>query len=263
MTARIVSLPMYDSDHANVQAWWDVLAPMMRDEGLRDLPLRLAWPEDLAAHWREPALLLSQTCGYELFTDLRGQIQLIGALRYNAPGCSGVEYRSVVVVRACTEFCSIEELRGRVAVINDLNSHSGCNVLRGLVAPLAREGRFFSRWLISGSHRHSLELMRAGKADVATIDCASLAGLRRQRRDILDGFRILGMTPLVPGPPLVTAATTSSEDVGRMRRAVARACADPSSQSLRDALFIDGFEVVDAEIWQPIDEIRQSAFALG
>lgn len=262
MIARSVSLPMYDADRAAVQAWWRVLAKAMHNEGLRGLPPMLDWPVDLEAHWRDPSLLLSQTCGYALFTDLRDRIALIGTLRYNAPGCSGIEYRSAVVVRGCTEFRSIEELRGQVAVINDLNSHSGCNALRGLVAPLARQGRFFSRWLVSGSHRRSLELIRDGQADVATVDCVTLASLRRQRHDILDSFRILGMTPSVPGLPLVTAAGTASEDVERMRRALSCACADQSLQPFRDALFIDGFEVVDAGAWQPIEEIRRCAIAL-
>lgn len=37
---------------------------------------------DRRSLWRAPELLLSQTCGYPLMTELRGQVHLIGRPRY-------------------------------------------------------------------------------------------------------------------------------------------------------------------------------------
>ena len=262
MRRHTVSLPMYDADRVAVQAWWRVLAAAIEAEGIEGAPPALDWPADLDAHWRDPQLLLSQTCGYPLVTGLRGVVQLVGAFRYTAPGCAGIAYRSELVVRGVEAGGSLADFRGRVAAINDPGSHSGCNALRGLVAPLAHDGRFFRQWVVSGSHRRSLEWVRSGRADIAAIDCVTLAGLLRLRPDLLDGLRIVGSTPLAPGLPLVTAAATSAADLARLRRALSNACADPSCAPLREALFIDGFDVAEAALWQPIDDVRALATLL-
>lgn len=55
-------------------------------------------PGDLLAHWRQPTLLLSQTCGYPLVTQLP-EVQTVGCFHYAAPGCEGRRYRSLLVVR--------------------------------------------------------------------------------------------------------------------------------------------------------------------
>ena len=253
---------MYDADPDAVQAAWHALVPVLHAEGLDPVPATLAWPTRLDAHWRARSLLLSQTCGYPLVTTLRDEVQVVGAFRYSAPGCSGIDYASALVVRRAEAGRPIDTWRGRVAAINDPASHSGCNALRARVAPLARDGRFFAALRVCGSHRRSIEAVREGRADIAAIDCVTLAGLRRLRHDALDGLDVLGMTPPAPGLPLVTAAATSPDDLARLRRGLARACADTAWAPHRQALFIDGFEARDAAAWQPIETLRRRAGTL-
>ena len=249
---------MYDADRAAVQTWWGAISRALLAQGLVDIPLSLDWPSDLDAHWRDPRLLLSQTCGYPLMTRLLDDVQVVGAFQYTAPGCSGIHYRSELVARV-DDATTIEGFRGRTAVVNALDSHSGCNALRGLVAPLALDGRFFGDWWVSGSHRKSLAAVRSGRADVAAIDCVSLAGFRRHEPDSLTGLRVIASTAPAPGLPLITAASTPPHDLQSLRGALSAVCLAPALAEVREALFIGGFEVWPASSWQVIEDVRRVA----
>jgi len=259
---RIASLPMYDADPEAVEAWWGAIARALRAQGVADVPASLEQPAELDAHWRDPRLLLSQTCGYPLVTSLLHGVQVVGAFRYTAPGCAGFDYRSELMARV-DDAASLAAFAGRTAAINSLDSHSGCNALRGLVAPYARNGAFFADHLISGSHRESLAAVRSGAADIAAIDCVTLAGLRRRDPDLLRGLRVVCSTASAPGLPLVTSVATAPADLAALRKALQAACTDSTVADAREALFIGGFEVASAEAWQVIDEVRRSAIHIG
>ncbi len=71
-----LSLPMYDIYHLDTQALTAKLAQRLQAD--------VEWPDDL---------LLSQTCGYPLMTQLP-DVQLVGAFQLSATGCNGTRYRS-------------------------------------------------------------------------------------------------------------------------------------------------------------------------
>lgn len=248
MTSRPASLPMYDADPPAVARWWRVIARHAQREGLAGLPVEPAWPDDLQAHWHDPDLLLSQTCGLPLVTSLRGVVQVVGAFRYDVPGCAGIDYSSVLVARADDPARALGDFAGRVAVVNDPGSQSGCNALKQRVGI-----DFFREWRVSGAHRSSIEAVREGRADVAAIDCVTLAGLRRRRPGVLEGLRVIGSTPRSPGLPLVTSASTCAADLAALRRTLAAACADAEAAEARRPLFIAGFEPAEASRWPPFD----------
>ena len=76
-----------------------------------------------------------------MVTSLRATVQVIGAFEYTAPGCTGFDYRSELLARS-DDSKAIESYRGRIAAINALDSHSGCNALRGLTAAVRVSVRF-------------------------------------------------------------------------------------------------------------------------
>jgi ABC-type phosphate/phosphonate transport system substrate-binding protein len=258
MTSRIAALPMYDADRAAVQAWWHGVAELLRAQGLDGVPAQAVWPQDLHAHWLDPRLLLSQSCGHPLVTTLAGRVQVVGAFRYSAPGCEGLNYSSEIVVRS-DDAEAIEAYRGRVAAVNAHDSHSGAYALRAHVALHAVNGAFFGRYRVTGSHRRSLDAVRSGDADLAAIDNITLAGLQRAAPDCLRGLKVIASTEAVTGLPLITAAATLPSDVIALRRALASACAAPALADARSALFIAGFEPVDATAWRRVDELRRIA----
>ena len=85
------------------------------------------------------------------------------------------------------------------------------NLLRSAIAPLADRTQFFSSVIESGSHRRSLRMVATGQADIAAIDCITLAHLRQHDPALVNAVRILTWSPAAPSLPLITASSSSSE----------------------------------------------------
>ena len=176
-----LALPMYNLTPELGRAWESLLLAVM--DGLRQrgwsAPMQVApLPEELFDLWRADDLLLSQTCGYPLVTALADDVQVLAAPAFDLPGCDGASYCSFIVVPQ-DGARTLEDLRGKVAAINQGHSQSGMNALRHTLAPLARSGRFLGRVETSGSHLASLALLQSGQADVAAIDCATFGLAQR------------------------------------------------------------------------------------
>jgi ABC-type phosphate/phosphonate transport system substrate-binding protein len=244
--AGVAALPMYDLPEirAATDAWWRGLARALRRQGIADVPARLSHGHAPMELWRSPQLLLAQTCGFPLTHALEGIVQLVATPCYAAPGCRGPEYRSLIVVRADDPVASLAACRGRIAAINGWDSHSGWNVLRAMAAPVAKEASFFGTVTVTGSHAASLAAVRAGRADVAAIDCVTHALLARYRPRAVEGVRPLGWSPAAPGLPYVTHAGRDAGDVARLRAGLLEALADPALAACRDALLLTGAKVL-------------------
>ena len=262
-TDRGVSLPMYFNRDAKVQHFWTALAGLLRLKGVRNVPTDLIWTEDLLPHWKRPDLLLSQTCGYPLVTQLKEQVQVLGTFLYRAPGCQGITCRSQVVVRQADATNPLQNFAGRTVAYNSQDSQSGYNSLRALIAPLARQGRFFGSHVESGGHLRSIDSVREGDADIAAIDCVTLAGVARYQPEKLTGLHVWGETAAYPGLPLVTSASTPAQEVAILREALADISSEPAYRSVCEPLLIDGFAVLGAADYQPCLAMREQALALG
>ena len=256
-------LPMYLGNKAGVELLWRHLAPRLHAHGLGQVPELPIWPQDYRAHWRAPGLLLTQACGYPLVTALVGQVRVVGAFRYEVPGCDGVMCRSQVVVRAVEPATTLADFRGRRVAYNGTDSQSGYNSLRALVAPLAHSGAFFAAHLQTGGHLNSVLAVQAGRADIASIDCVSLAEFRTHTPEATRGIRVLCETAPYPGLPLVTAAITSDATLAALRNVLTQAVGEPALAALWQALFISGFEPLDEAAYRTCSAMHDSALALG
>lgn len=84
MSERL-AFPMYAVNDEDTQALWRAVRQLLAARGVVDEDtLSYQVPEDLLIHWRHPALLLSQTCGYPLMTRLPAA-QTVGCFHYSAP----------------------------------------------------------------------------------------------------------------------------------------------------------------------------------
>ena len=244
-------------------AWWAGLRRHLAQAGFQDLPALLSRPMNHMAHWLEEEPIFTQTCGYPLTHGLKGKMRLVATPRYDAPGCAGATYVSWVVVRRGDPARSVADLRDRHVAFNARDSQSGYNALRALVAPLARNGRFFAAGFETGAHRASLAAVKAGEADVAAVDCVSFALIRRAARAEMEGLRVLCATAAAPGLPYVTSTTTSDADLGRLRAGLTAACADPGLAETRSRLLLDGFDVLPDKAYDVIPAMEQTAIASG
>ena len=262
---RLACLPMYDPPELNGanDTLWQALAQRLRQAGLSGVPERLTRRDDLRAMWCDPGLLLGQTCGYPLMTELRGELQVVATPVYRAPGCDGAFHRSAIIVREDDPVADLVGLAGRRCVINGWDSNSGMNLLRAALAPVAQGRRLFTEISISGSHRESLRRVAAGAADVAAIDCVTLALLRRIEPAPVAAIRILAWTPASPSLPLVSAAATDAAEIAALRVALAEIAADPALSALRDELLIEDFVELPPNAYAAVTALEASAAAEG
>ena len=232
------SYPMYAAGSAAAATFWQGVAAQLHIAGV---PASLAQPTDLLAHWLDPHLLLSQSCGYPLTHALAGKVQLVGAFSYAAPGCDGLHYRSQLVCRSADAGLPLAGFRGRRVAYNADDSQSGYHSLRALVAPLAGDGPFFSKALVTGSHPASVDSVRSGQADIAAIDCVTLALLQRDHPEVVRGVQVCGHTASAPGLPLITSRHTSAEALFALRQALHHAVHTEVLVAARAALLIEDF----------------------
>ena len=206
---------------------------------------------------------MSQCCGYDIVNRYAGRLQPIATPHFGAAECLGCDYASVVVVAEQSEATDVLDMRGATCVINGPESHSGMNALRGLVAPVSRDGRFFTTVRVSGSHETSLTMIRRGEADVGAIDCVTYALLERYRPQALAGLRKLGRTYRAPGLPYVTGRRIDDDGIARMRMALFSAFADPDLVAARQALLLEDIEILPDEAYARMREIEDFATRYG
>jgi ABC-type phosphate/phosphonate transport system substrate-binding protein len=260
----IASLPMYDIAEAQraTDALWDALRQAFEREGVADVPRVLTRDLPVISQWGAPNLFFTQCCGYDVVFGFSSALALLGVPRYaDETGCSDLGYRSVVIVREDSPVAALADLRGAACAVNGFNSYSGTGSLRVLVAPLSRDGRFFREIRVSGAHLRSIEMVRAGEADVAAIDCVTHTLLRRYRPQFLAGTRILLPTDPMPAPPYVISRDYPADTVARMQAALVSVLGHSPRHAFCDDLFIAGVTLAPLQVYAKI--LTQDEIALG
>jgi ABC-type phosphate/phosphonate transport system substrate-binding protein len=262
---NLATLPWYDLPEitAATDALWRSVARQLRRHGLRDVPGVLNRHIPYERQWTSSELLFGQACGYDVLIAYPERLRLVATPAYMAAGCGPSTYCSLVVVCEDAPYRVMEDLRGARCVLNTPTSHSGTNVLRALVAPLHRDGRFFARVEMSGAHDKSLAMILGGEADVAAIDCVTWALLGRHRPRAIAGTRVLCQTDPVPAPPYVTSARMPDHRLDRIRAALIEALEEPALRDVKADLLIDHVAVLPLEAYEPIARLEAMAIDLG
>ncbi|OIN44915.1 phosphate ABC transporter substrate-binding protein [Pseudomonas azotoformans] len=223
MSEHYAELLMYVAPEPVRQASQQWLARILEHLGLRRLNAdRL----DLPGLWLAPELLVTQTCGYPLMTQLRGKVRVIGRPRYELPHSSQGEHCSLLLTRDDNPRHRLADFHNSRGVINGHDSNSGMNLLRERLAPLQRDGRFFASVGISGAHRESLRWLREDRADLAAIDSVTYDYLARFAPQEVAGLRIVTRSAPSPTLPYIGPLGLSDEQVVQIRRAMNQALQD-------------------------------------
>jgi len=255
----IAALPMYNVTPSLENEWRGWLADVLR---MVKPACRIVDPdEELHGFWRRPNLLISQTCGYPLMHGLREQVQLVATPRFDAPGCEGAHYSSVIVTRADAPFDTLASCRGARVAYNQDDSNSGMNALRHAVAPHSQEGAFFRAALRTGSHVGSLRAVADNHADVAAIDCVTFAFVCDEMPELARQVRRIGMTAASPGLPLIASGTVPAATVEALRDALNEALALHPERAKR--LRLQGFSALPLEDYERIAQLESEARAVG
>ena len=170
--------------------------------GLEGEPLPVVFDTD-ETMLRDPLLRIGHTCGYPLMTRLRDAVTPVCVPEFEVPGCSDHLYSSRFVVPAESDIESLADCRGRVLAVNTVDSNSGMNVLRHALAKTGARAPFFEQVELTGGHRHSLEAVAAGRAQLAAIDCVSYQLVIDLAPHLAGAVRTIAFSHQCAGLPLV------------------------------------------------------------
>ena len=215
-------------------------------EVVPELPAQVEWDIDLHRFWRDPDMVVSQTCGWPLVTELAdlvdaGRIRVIGAFEPAIPEADGPTYRSVIVATAPAELADLVERR---AAVNSTASLSGwVSLVHAAHGPGAT---WSGPVLLTGAHLDSIRALRDGRADVASIDSVSWAHAGRLYPELLAGLHVIGHGPRVPCLPLIAGPGATSIGLDRLRAGFVHALGGDAGDAIRSALLVERFHALDA-----------------
>ncbi len=198
----IAALPMYPTPAVIGEAYQRWLEETLQLLGT-DRPK--PWPGSLAELWLHPRLLLAQTCGLPLITELKHRVRIVGRPHFALPEAQAGQHCSLLIARLDDPRQTLAEFFDCRGAYNSLDSNSGMNLLRHALIPHVREGRFFKSVQATGSHRQSIAHVATGIADLAAIDSVTFAYLARHAPNEVAGVRVLERTANAPTLPYVTS----------------------------------------------------------
>src|SRR3954447_15895298 len=193
-----VSLPMYP--FADLRADWALLWEAVRAAHARrgELPVQLVWSDDIHALWNSPELVLSQSCGWPIVSELDGRVKVVGVFDPDVESGHSGTYETLIVARCAAP---LESLSGSRAAVNGADSLSGWVSLVAAVEGAGGAWHGSVRW--TGAHVASLAALRAGEADIASIDPVSFRLLAALEPAHVAGLHVVGHGPRVPCLPLI------------------------------------------------------------
>jgi ABC-type phosphate/phosphonate transport system substrate-binding protein len=190
------------------------------------------------AAWRDPSLVLSQTCGFPYRAKLHDQVALVATPDYGIEGCPAGYYASVFVARA-DDARTLPEFRTARFAYNEGLSQSGWAAPQNHAATM---GFQFHPNLETGAHRLSALAVAEGRADLAAIDALTWRMIQRWE-PMAAKLREVARTAPTPGLPFIAAKGADTEAVFQ---ALVTAV-DRLSPEDRDALSLRGIVRIAAE----------------
>lgn len=182
-----------------------------------------------------------------------------------APVLQGERYRgkaiyfSDVIVRRDSPFHSFADLRGRSWAFNDLDSHSGCGVVRYKLAQAGLADSYFSRVIEAGFHQESIRKVRMGEVDASAIDSQVLAIEMLKQPDLESELRIIDTLGPSPIQPVVAATQVSSSIKKAVQNVLVEIGNDPAAQSVLNSGLIERFVAVSDSDYDAIRQMIETA----
>lgn len=194
------------------ERYWHLIRKYLHEAGI-DSPEHLAQDAEEFFVWKNPDLVLSQTCGMPYRLWLHELVELVGTPDFGLDGCPPGYYRSAFVVRADDSRQNLTDFEDAVFAYNQSFSQSG------YAAPywhLQKRGFWFENRLHTEQHLNSAQAVAEGRADIASLDAMSWR-LMDQHDAFARKLRVLDWTEPTPGLPLITA---KGNDAGAIFNAV-------------------------------------------
>jgi ABC-type phosphate/phosphonate transport system substrate-binding protein len=209
----------------------------------------LDWDLDPLVACRREDLLLGQTCGWPLVTELASRVRVVGTFDHDVDGAVDGSYRSVLVSGTDQSLEDIFRRTDLRVAANSLDSLSGWISLRAVAVDHGVRLDDVVEW--TGAHVASVEALRQGRVHVAAIDAVSLAHLGAE------GLFVVGRGPRIPCLPLVASGSSSDEMVDELRAALTAAVHDPALADACATLKIRDFVVRDLADYEGLSKLAE------
>ncbi|MCU1393513.1 MAG: phosphate transporter substrate-binding protein [Ilumatobacteraceae bacterium] len=223
---------------------WDALyasvADIARSHGV-DAPAELRWDVDPHDTWLDPDLAVGMTCGWPLVTALREQVRMVGTFSYDLPvaGPAPHVYRTVIIARNDVPLADLASARTAVNSPDSLSGHIS------LLAAFGHGAVWPGEVLYTGAHVDSIQAVRNGLADVASIDGMTWAFQQRTAPETLTGLVEVGNGPFVPCLPVIVGAHATDAERDGWRHAFVEAVRERHAADALDVLMIRDFVALD------------------
>ena len=232
------------------ERFWAMIRSELDARGV-DSPATLAQDAEEFSVWRDPALVLSQTCGMPYRVHLKDSVQLVGTPDYGLADCAPGYYRSALVVRADDPRQYIGDFRSAVFAYNMTLSQSGW------AAPYWHahaKGFWFETRVQSHGHVNSARMVVSGEADIASLDAVTWRMIERHENFATD-LRVLEWTAPTPGLPYITGPDADAE---RMYEAIVAAI-ERLAAADRAALSLEGLVQIPQDAYLAVPNPPTSA----
>jgi len=187
---------------------WSLVRDALQRRGF-DAPMALDRDILREDAWHSSSLLVGQTCGLPFVSGVNESATVLGTFDYGIDGCDPGDYKSIVVCRT-GEARPLADFEGCRVAFNGRDSQSGHAAFVATLAPMVRDGAFFSDTIESGAHRRSMQMVADGTADVAAVDVVSWL-LALDVEPAAGALEVTGSTACTPGLPVITSRTRGAD----------------------------------------------------
>lgn len=237
----IASLPMYwraETAAAWRRFWRDVQAAC--DIDLPDLTAPEDLPQNWADHWRDPDLILSQTCSLPFRASLRDAVTYVGTFDFGLNAPIGNYYSRILCTYPAHDPRRKKAFEnGWVLAYNAPDSQSGWAHAQA-PTPFVRRPKL-EAIVETGSHAASLAALAEGRATLAYIDAVTWR-LLKAFDPLAKQVFLAGRSMTSPGLPLITAAGRDPEPLRRALKAATKTIVEDDRRALgglRDFVVLD------------------------
>jgi len=172
------------------------------------------------------------------------QLREEGAARLLAVPIVGgrTSYHSFLIAGPFSNANRLEELKGKRFAFTDPISLTGCLYPRSLVSSAGRDpSAYFASTFFTHGHDLSIEAVRRGIVDGASVDSLIYDHLVRRFPSEVEGVRVIDRSPPLPIPPLVVPVRMPEVDARQLKDELIALSRTARGRSLLDELLIDGF----------------------
>lgn len=251
---------MYALGPTTAAAWRALFAAVAEPAELDLQWLEHAPPKPLAELWQRDDVACAFICGYPWSTwrGDRQPVPLAVPRPSNPLSAKQPHYWSDIVVRADSRFASLEDLVGARMAYTIVDSQSGYQALRTMLADRAQSGALFASTVGPlVTPRRVVDAVLDGDADGGPLDSYWHDLLRRHEPAVAARLRVVARTPPTPMPFLAAAAATPADVRARLTAALLAVQVDAH------ALQIDGFAAVDPAAYATLAQSAAQADRAG